>query len=82
LVTTTTLPYSTYTSNNIVYVVPVSTPVTTTASAGLDIVSASSGAGAVGIKVKGMMVSGEGWSEWVMSLVVVLGGLVLGAVML
>jgi hypothetical protein len=32
--------------------------------------------------VKGMMVSGEGWSEWVMSLVVVLGGLVLGAVML
>jgi hypothetical protein len=77
LVTTTTLPYSTYTSNNIVYVVPVSTPVTTTASAGLEIVSASSGAGAVGWKGMGWGGMGE-----LMRLVVVVGGLVLGAVVL
>lgn len=67
--TTTTLPYSTFTSNNIVYVVPVSTPVTATASAGLQIVSASVGSGR-------RIGKGEGW----MMMGVVVGGLVLGLV--
>lgn len=41
VITTTTPAYSTFTSNGIVYVVPYSTQVTATVSAGQEIVSAS-----------------------------------------
>jgi hypothetical protein len=71
LITTTTPAYSTFTSNGIVYVVPLSTPVTATASAGLEIVSGSDASKSTEL---------EGWVG-VMS-AVLLGGFAIIAVVL
>ena len=71
LITTTTPAYSTFTSNGIVYVVPLSTPVTATASAGLQIVSSSDASKSTEI---------EGWVGVLSA--VVLGGFAVIAVVL
>lgn len=71
LITTTTPAYSTWTSNGIVYVVPVSTPVTATESAGVEIVNASDASKSTEI---------EGWIGILSA--VVLGGFAVVAVVL
>lgn len=71
LITTTTPAYSTFTSNGIVYVVPLSTPITATASAGVEIVNASDASKSTEIE------------EWIGILsAIVLGGFAVVAVVL
>jgi hypothetical protein len=71
LITTTTPAYSTFTSNGIVYVVPLSTPITATASAGVEILNASDASKSTEI---------EGWIGILSG--VVLGGFAVVAVVL
>ena len=71
LVTTTTPAYSTFTSSGIVYVVPISTSVTATASVGVQIVNASDASKSIEI---------EGWVGILSAFV--LGGFAIVAVVL